>query len=990
LFFISILDTSKKLTLNIPITMKTKITLILFFFALVFQVQAQEKTNATYFGTVGSMVHVPSIASQSNLAPARVKEQIMQDGRASKNIIVPGKDPQIEDDYFKRNPDKMEQILSGKAPTLVFDAAASSSQPTDPSLGVGPNHVVVVFNTGFRIFDKSGNPLTGQVSPNPTIFPNGGCCDLTISYDNAADRFVMTFLGSGAQVAVSDGPDPVNDGWYVYTIPQINDYQKLSVWSDGYYMTDNTSATNRIYAMERTKMIAGDPTAQVIGFPLPGIVTSGFYSPQALNVSNNNLPAAGGLPIIYLQDDAWSGVSQDHVKIWTVDVNWTSPGSSTISTPLELTTTPFISVFDGGSFVNLAQPSGGSSIDALQATIMNQAQFRKFGDHNSALFNFVVDTDATGGELAGVRWFELRQAADGQPWSIYQEGTYTSPDGKHAWHASMMMDVQGNIGMGYTSMAGPTTPNPATKMVSSYYTGRYANDPLNTMSIGEELIAAGNQNIPGTRYGDYSKIDIDPSNDKEFWFINEYMNSGRKDVVGVFQIAPNFNNDIGVVSIDSPVTGTLSNAETVTVTIFNYGQNSASNFPVTFQVDGGPVISETFTGTIASAATAQYTFTATASLGTVGQTYSITSATNLSGDEDNTNDARTKSVTYLQPNDIGVTAITAPVSGTDLTATEAIKVTINNFGGASQSNFDVSYDLDGTVVTEVVAGPLAGNASMTYTFTQTGDFSALGSYNLSAYTSLSGDSDTSNDSTSKVIIKQNCQPVGDCSFGDGLQLFSVTDINNPSACEGYGDFTNLVAGMLSDSTNDLTITTGYGDQFIRVWIDFNDDFVFTNDELVVDNIEVASGQGSGTYTITTDLVIPAGAAIGQHLMRAKTNWNGPVPDDACEETSFGETEDYTAQIGTLGVGDNIFDENGLTVLTLENNNFDVTLKTVNYTESMNLSVYNTLGQRLLFKKLENDGNGYNYKLDMSYVAKGVYLVRVGNKKDGRVKRIIVK
>ncbi len=970
--------------------MKIKITLLLIFCAFFFQGHAQEKTKATYVGTVESMVHVPSIASQTNLAPARIKEAVMQDGRASKNLIVPGKDPQIEDDYFVRNPDKMEQLLSGKAPSLVFDAAQSNSQPTDPSIGVGPNHAVVVFNTGFRIFDKSGNPLTGQVSPNPTIFPNGGCCDLTISYDNAADRFVMTFLGSGAQIAVSDGPDPVNDGWYVYTIPQINDYQKLSVWSDGYYMTDNTGSTNKIYAMERTKMLAGDPSAQIIGFPLPGIVTSGFYSPQALNVTNDNLPAPGGLPIIYLQDDAWSGVSQDHVKLWTVDVNWVTPGSSTISAPTELITTPFISVFDGGSFVNLTQPGGGTSIDALQATIMNQAQFRKFGDHNSAVFNFVVDTDATSGELAGVRWFELRQTADGQPWTIFQEGTYTAPDGKHAWHASMMMDVQGNIGMGYTSMAGPTTPDPTTKRVSSYYTGRFANDPLNTMTIAEELIAAGNANIPGTRYGDYSKIDIDPSNDKEFWFIDEYMNSGRKDVVGVFQIAPNFTNDVGVVSIDSPVTGTLSNSETVTVTIFNYGQNSASNIPVTFQVGSGAVISETFTGTIASAATAQYTFTATANMGTIGQTYNITSETNYVGDEDTTNDGRTKSVTYLQPNDIGVSAITAPVSSTDLTGAENIIVTVNNFGGEPKSNFDVSYNLDGTIVTEVVAGPLAANSSTSYTFAQTGDFSALGSYNLSAYTSLPGDSDTSNDSTSVIIIKQNCQPVGDCSFGDGFQLFSVTDINNPSGCEGYGDFTDQIAIMEADSTNDLTVTTGYGDQFVRVWIDFNDDFVFTNNETVVNNIVIAAGQGAGTYTITTDLVIPAGATLGQHLMRAKTNWDGPVPDDACEETSFGETEDYTAQIGILGVQDNIFDENGLTVLTLENNNFDVSLKTSNYSGAMNLSVYNTLGQRLLFKKLENNGNGYNYKLDMSYVAQGVYLVRVGNKDNGRVKRIIVK
>ena len=83
---------------------------------------------------------------------------------------------------------------------------------------------------------------------------------------------------------------------------------------------------------------------------------------------------------------------------------------------------------------------------------MNQAQFRKFGTHNSAVFNFVVNTTSVG-ELAGVRWYELRQSGDGQPWSIYQEGTYTAPDGRHAFMASMSLDLQGNIGMAYSSLS---------------------------------------------------------------------------------------------------------------------------------------------------------------------------------------------------------------------------------------------------------------------------------------------------------------------------------------------------------------------------------------------------------------------------------------------------------------------------------------------------------------------------------------------------------
>ena len=110
------------------------------------------------------------------------------------------------------------------------------------------------------------------------------------------------------------------------------------------------------------------------------------------------------------------------------------------------------------------------------------------------------------------------------------------------WHLESPLGVDGginvkiarsgNIGMGYSAMTvDPGDANPV--RVSSYYTGRYASDPLGTMTIEEQLIANGNANIPGLRYGDYSKIDIDPVNDKTFWFINEYMNSGRKNVVGV-------------------------------------------------------------------------------------------------------------------------------------------------------------------------------------------------------------------------------------------------------------------------------------------------------------------------------------------------------------------------------------------------------------------------------------------------------------------------
>jgi PKD repeat protein len=328
----------------------------------------------------------------------------------------------------------------------------------------------------------------------------------------------------------------VTSGWYVYRFPTSSfpDYPKFSVWSDGYYITANkdqgSAGTSQVvFALERDKMIAGNTSAQMIGFPLTGIITSGFYSPLGFNANGPTPPPAGNAPIVYMQDDSWSGVSTDHLKIWSINVNWTTPASSTISSPQIINTTPFDGLFDGGSFSNLPQPSG-SDIDALQATIMYMAQYRRFPTYNTVVFNFVVDLDGNDNK-SGIRWYELRQTAHGQPWTIYQEGTYAQPNGHSAFCGNMCMDINGNIGMGYTIVS--TTINPALR-----FTGRYASDPSGTMTLTEEVIITGTSVDPSSRYGDYAQMTVDPVDGTTFWTISEYFSSGRKNRCATFQIAP--------------------------------------------------------------------------------------------------------------------------------------------------------------------------------------------------------------------------------------------------------------------------------------------------------------------------------------------------------------------------------------------------------------------------------------------------------------------
>ena len=862
---------------------KINLLLCIALLAFGFGVSAQQTEPVGPFTvtTAATVTKMPSIASRSELIPSVDKPVPMQDGRATKNKIIIGKGSKGPD-ALAATKHRTAGTVPGRMPNMVIETALSNSQPTDPSGAVGPNHYFAVFNTGFRIFDKDGTPLTTQLGTG-NIFPASGCCDLTVSYDNLANRWVVSFLGNGVQIAISDDSDPINTEWTVYNFPSISDYNKLSVWRDGYYVTENTGGSTKLWVLERAYDFDGsaDPDAQMAGFELPGIVTSGFHSPQALNITDDNHPTTGGCPIVYLQDDAWGGVATDHIKLWEATMDWDNTANSTVSAPLEIAVTDFTSVFDGGLFTNLAQPNGGQDIDALQATIMNQAQFRKFGSHNSGVFNFVVDTDDTAGELAGIRWIEIRQAADGGAWTLFQEGTYTAPDGKHAWHASMAMDQNGNIGMGYSGMAGPTTPTDGSVdlTLSSYYTGRFAADAPGTMTVEETLIAKGAGDIPGTRYGDYGKMDIDPISDKEFWFLNEYFGvNGRANVLGVFQLAPTLTNDVALTSIDSPTSGSLGADESITVTIYNLGDSDASNFDVTYQVDGGALVTEMFTGTIAPSMSAQFTFNTTADLSSVGQTYSITAATAYALDEDNANDATTRDVENVSATDIGVIAITSPDTG-NLLGVETITVVIENFGSEVQTGFDVTYTIDGAgAVTENV-GTLSVEPleSATYSFTTAADLTGITATTIEATTSLHDDSDTTNDSFSVTVESEPClsyenTEVQTIATTPNFVVESVINVPDDLILTDTNITINVDHTYVSDLTVELIAPDGTTVELVSGVGGNGDDFINTTFD------DEGSTNITGGAPPFTGVFIPSGSLADFNGLTSVGDWTLKITD----------------------------------------------------------------------------------------------------------------
>jgi len=937
---------------------------------------------------IGKTIPLREYAVQEENHDQTIKEIKVVSNRSRYN-------PQVNADALPNGIDPNVQRSFGEIRTRAIEQnfiGASSSEsgftPPDPTGAAGPNHYVHSVNSIVKIFSKTGTLLVGPVALGTFLGIGSNSGDPIVMYDQLADRwFVSEFgsLGNSLAIGVSETGDPTGAyNVYQYTFGSFPDYPHYSVWHDAYYLTANIGTTNKVYAVERDVMLAGGASPKIVGFPLPGSTqnTNTVLSPEPANLLGTNFPANAPGYVTYLQDDGWSGVSFDHLKVWEIDLDWNNTSNSTISAPLEIPTDPFNSVFAPFGTGDVAQPGTDQKIDMIGGVISYAANYRSFADHNSWVITF--NTDIDNNDTSGIRWIELRNDAS-NPWSIFQEGTYAPADGLRRFMGSAGMDAAGNIGLAFNVASGSLK-------ASIRYTGRFDGDPLGQMTVAEtEIIPGAGVQTFSNRFGDYSHLTMDPDN-FTFWHTAEYFSSNNnwRTQIAAFTLSGGFAKDVGVNALIQPVNGLLTNAETVEVSIRNFGTDSQSNIPLELRVDGNLVASESFAGTITAGSTATYTFAQTVDLSTSGQTYSIEVRTNLAGDEFPANDPFTTNVTNLLANDVGAIEITAPVSGSGL-GNETITATIKNFGAASQSNFNVQYVIDGgTPVVETFAGPIASEQEMTYSFTQTADFSALGTYNVTVSTSLGGDANASNDSVSTVIENILCQPTSDCSLGDGFRLFSVAEINNPSSCEGYGDFTNLIANLAPGSTNDLTVTTNYGDQFVKVWIDFNDDYNFTANEVVVNNVEIASGQGSGTYTVTMDLVVPAGAAIGPHRMRAKTNWNGPVPNDACEETTYGETEDYTANIGTLGVDDFSVRNGNLIITTEGNKQYEVSLTTA-YEGATYLAVYNILGQQLKVKMINKLGDSYKARLDMSEAASGVYIVKVGgtNTKSFKTGRIIV-
>jgi hypothetical protein len=404
--------------------------------------------------------------------------------------------------------------------------------PPDTNASVGSTEVVETVNLSYVVFSKSSGALVAGPFSLSSLFANAGdnctngfTSDPVVDYDKADGRWVITFLAAtpGGPIGVSapflqciavSQTSAAEGAYYAYAFDlsglggsdtALNDYPKLGVWPDAYYMAFNEfDAIFGIFdgaspcAFDRTSMLVGSPAEAVCFYPFSNEAS---LLPSDLDGAT---PPASGEPDFYV--GSLNGSSRFH--LWKFHVDFSTPNNSTFSGPTSLKVARYSEACGGGNCI--PQPPGGEALASLGDRMMFRNAYRNFGGHESLVVSHSV---AVSGRT-GIRWYEVRNPK-GTP-SIYQQGTF-SPDTNYRWMSSLAMDKAGDIALGYSVSSSSVFP-------SIRYTGRVPSDPLGTMEAEASIVAGkGVQFSTSNRWGDYSSMAIDPGDDCTFWYAQEYI-----------------------------------------------------------------------------------------------------------------------------------------------------------------------------------------------------------------------------------------------------------------------------------------------------------------------------------------------------------------------------------------------------------------------------------------------------------------------------------
>ena len=211
------------------------------------------------------------------------------------------------------------------------------------------------------------------------------------------------------------------------------------------------------------------------------------------------------------------------MRIFDFHSDFAVPGNSTF---VERTGSPLVvAAFDPIPVPNtrnvVPQPApaaAGSFLDAISDRLMFRMSYRNLGTSEKLVLNHTVNAATNPAFRAGVRWYELTRSTPAAAFTIAEQETWAPAGTEHRWMGSAATNFQNDVAVGFSVSS-------ATVFPSVRYAARLGTDAPGTGLIqGETSIVAGggSQTSTSGRWGDYSDITVDPSDDCTFWYTQEY------------------------------------------------------------------------------------------------------------------------------------------------------------------------------------------------------------------------------------------------------------------------------------------------------------------------------------------------------------------------------------------------------------------------------------------------------------------------------------
>jgi hypothetical protein len=475
----------------------------------------------------------------------RLQEEAQQPGPTGTEAQAAAVDPTTEDEDVEAaealavlDPPEGQTVAPGAAaPALTrsFEGIGQTAwRPPDPTMAVGPNHVLVAVNTDLAGYSKGGTLLfrwANMTTLFGPVLPSGASLfDPRLAYDHYAQRWIVvvdarrpTPAGSWIMVAVSQGPDPAGAYWVWALDATLDGSTATSNWADysmlgfdtqAIYISSNMFAFNggfqyaKLRILRKAELYAGG-----VG-PNHAIRWHDFWNlrnpdnSMAFTVQSTvHFRGSGGNPPAYLVNAIWP--SSNTLTLWTLSnpiALWVG-GTASLSRVAVACRSYELppQARQSGTSVRLAT----NDTRLLNAVFQNAGGTQRLWTCHTSAHTWSGDSEAR----CVVQWYEI----DVPTQAVVQQNRYGAT-GRYYFFPVIQTDLSRNAYLLFSRSS-------ESEFGQLRQTGRRVADAANDLQ-GSVLVKDGEGSYTLGRWGDYFGISRDGGDSSTVWMYGQYADTG--------------------------------------------------------------------------------------------------------------------------------------------------------------------------------------------------------------------------------------------------------------------------------------------------------------------------------------------------------------------------------------------------------------------------------------------------------------------------------